>query len=525
MSLRKKILSFGIIAVILLSASVAIAEDEAVYPMEPVTLTYWAAMHPNCSPIVTNYADLALFDFLKEATGVSLEFIHPAIGSETEAFNLMIASNELTDIIENAPSVFPGGPAGALKNNIIMELSDVFEQYCPNLTAILKANPEIDKMIKTDDQQYYCFPYIRQQSGDTFNAYIGSSWGPTIRYDWLQQAGLQVPETIDDWHQVLTVMKDREGVEAPLTGRFGDLEQLFIGAFGGQVGFYVDNGQVKYSMIEDGRYDFLQTMHDWYSEGLIDANVATNNAKAVATNMISGRSFAARATGGSYMGVWIPSGRAVDPDYDLMPVAYPSLVRGEEPTFTNGSTSFSLSNIMSVYISAQATDVEAIARFLDYGYSAAGNLMYNYGKEGVSYTMVEGKPQLMDFIFNDDVISVASMIAMYSKGHMGGPFLQQTDLLSQFYTEPRQKEALDVWKLGKQKDYILPPITPSESEISEFTSIMNEVNTYIDEMTIKFVLGTESLDNFDSFVQEIRNIGIERCLEIYQQAYERYMNR
>lgn len=525
MHIRKTALACLLVLAMLLAAPMALAADAFTYPMEPVTLTYWAAMHPNCSPIVTNYADLELFKFIEEATGVRLEFIHPAMGSETEAFNLLIASNELPDIIENAPSAFPGGPAGALKNGIVMELSEVFEKYCPNLTAILEANPDIDKMIKTDDQQYYCFPYIRQQSGDVFNAYIGSSWGPTIRYDWLEEAGLAIPETIDDWYQVLTAMKARPGVEAPFTGRFSDLEQLFIGAFGGQVGFYVEDGQVKYSMIEEGRYDFLKTMREWYEEGLIDANIATNNAKAVETNMISGRSFAARASGGSYMGVWIPAGKVLDERYDLKPIAYPSLVQGEEPTFTNGSTSYSLSNIMSVFISAQTENVEAVARFLDYGYSQEGNLIYNYGKEGVSYTMVDGQPQLMDFIFTDDTLSVASMIAMYSKGHMGGPFLQQTEMLNQFYTEPRQKEALDTWKLGRQKGYILPPITPSESETSEFTRIMNEVNTYSDEMTVKFLLGTESLDGFDAFIQELHAIGIDRAIEIYQMAYERYMNR
>lgn len=521
----KKALAITILITMLLVTPAALAAEVFAYPMEPVTLTYWAAMHPNCSPIVTNYADLALFSFLTEATGVKLEFIHPAMGSETEAFNLMIASNELPDIIENAPSAFPGGPAGALKNNIILELSDIFQQYCPNLMAILESNPEIDKMIKTDDQQYYCFPYIRQQSGDEFNAYIGSSWGPAIRYDWLEEAGLAIPETIGDWHTVLTAMKDRPGVEAPFTGRFSDLEQLFIGAFGGQVGFYVDNGQVKFSMLEDGRLEFLTTMREWYVEGLIDANIATNNAKAVETNMISGRSFAARASGGSYMGVWIPAGKVIDENYDLKPIAYPSLVQGEEPTYTNGSTSYSLSNIMSVYIGAQTKNIEAVARFLDFGYSQEGNLIYNYGKEGVSYAMEDGAPVLMDFIFHDDTISVASMIAMYSKGHMGGPFLQQTDLLNQFYTEPRQKEALDAWKLGRQKDYILPPITPSESETSEFTRIMNEVNTYVDEMTVKFLLGTESLDRFDAFISEIHAIGIDRAIEIYQAAYDRYMER
>ena len=54
---------------------------------------------------------------------------------------------------------------------------------------------------------------------------------------------------------------------------------------------------------------------------------------------------------------------------------------------------------------------------------------------------------------------------------------------------------------------------------------MNEINTYRDEMTLKFSFGTESLDQFDQYVKTIENMGLNRALEIQNAALERYNSR
>jgi putative aldouronate transport system substrate-binding protein len=54
---------------------------------------------------------------------------------------------------------------------------------------------------------------------------------------------------------------------------------------------------------------------------------------------------------------------------------------------------------------------------------------------------------------------------------------------------------------------------------------MNEVNTYITEMTTKFILGTEPLGSYDSFIATVRRMGIERAVEIENAALARYNNR
>ena len=71
----------------------------------------------------------------------------------------------------------------------------------------------------------------------------------------------------------------------------------------------------------------------------------------------------------------------------------------------------------------------------------------------------------------------------------------------------------------------MPPITPTEAESAEYTRIMNDINTYIDEMSVRFLVGSEPISNFDNFVQTIYSMGIERAIDIYQGAYERYQSR
>ena len=45
----------------------------------------------------------------------------------------------------------------------------------------------------------------------------------------------------------------------------------------------------------------------------------------------------------------------------------------------------------------------------------------------------------------------------------------------------------------------------------------------MDETISKFVVGDLSLDQFDSFVQKLKDMGIEDCIAIEQTAYNRYL--
>lgn len=56
-----------------------------------------------------------------------------------------------------------------------------------------------------------------------------------------------------------------------------------------------------------------------------------------------------------------------------------------------------------------------------------------------------------------------------------------------------------------------------------YNRTFSDIDTYMDETVSKFVVGDLSLDQFDSFVQQLKDMGIEDCIAIEQAAYDRYL--
>ena len=72
---------------------------------------------------------------------------------------------------------------------------------------------------------------------------------------------------------------------------------------------------------------------------------------------------------------------------------------------------------------------------------------------------------------------------------------------------------------------MLPTLTLTEAEQSAAISVLNDLNTYANEMTAKFIIGMESMENYDAFVNTFTTMGIDRVIESYQAAYDRYLAR
>lgn len=497
-------------------------EAEFSYPMEGGTLTYWMELNSNVASNYTSMGETPFAQALQENTGITVEYQHPAVGQTQEAFNLLMSNADLPDIIEYSWINYSGGPEKAIEDEVIISLNDIIDQYCPNFKAFLEANPEVDKMVKTDDGLYYCFPFIR---GD---AKLMTSVGPMLREDWLEELNLEIPETIDEWHAVLTAFKEEKGAAAPFTYLYGSGyltdNNPFAFAYGAPRGFFVgDDGTVQYGAITDGYRDYLQTMHQWMSEGLIDVDLATLTGDQVTAKITNGSAGASFGYCGSGMGVWTNSGQSTDPAYSLVPAPYPTLNKGDTPEFGQKDNDYVVTGAAA--ISDSCENIEAAARLLDYAYSEEGRFLYNFGIEGESYEMVDGKATFTEKVMNDPNLSLAQSLSGYIRATYNGPFVQSGDYIDQYYALDNQKTAVVVWSSTNAKAHILPPITATVDESSELSRLMNEINTYRDENTLKFILGTRSLDEWDAYVSEIQNMDIERALEIQNAALGRYNAR
>src|SRR5690606_22694367 len=181
---------------------------------DPVTLTYWSGLNAFAARSLKEYGESLFYQELEKRTNVQVKFEHPAVGSEAEQFNLLIASGKLPDVIEYNFTTYPGGPEKAISDKVIIPLNDIIEQHAPNFKAYLDANPEMKKEISTDNGTIYAFPAL-----GTGNSNVSS--GLVLRKDWLDELGLGIPETIEEWTNVLTQFKEKKGAKTPLTMTLG----------------------------------------------------------------------------------------------------------------------------------------------------------------------------------------------------------------------------------------------------------------------------------------------------------------
>ncbi|SFI39462.1 putative aldouronate transport system substrate-binding protein [Paenibacillus sp. UNC496MF] len=485
------------------------------------SMTYWAELNGNAASAKQRFRDVPFFQEWQRETGAKLTFIQPPSNQAKEAINVLLASGELPDMIEYEWANFPGGPEKAIKDGYILRLNDAIDRYAPNLKAYLRAHPDIDKQIRTADGSYYMFPFV--QNDDRLRTYQG----PILRKDWLDELGLGVPETIDDWHAVLTAFKERIGVEAPLTflgvpnPLFGIEGGGFVGAYGIKKGFYLEDGQVKYGPREPGYKSFLTLFRDWYAEGLIDPNFAAVDSETQDVSMLTGRSGASIWNAGAGIGTWLPVLRQDDPSAELTAAPYPVLRRGDRPQF--GQRAPAVGSSGGVAISSASPNVEQAARLLDYGYGPKGHMLFNFGIEGVSYEMKDGYPRYTDLILNNpDKLAPSQALAMYTRASYFGPFVQDVRYMEQYYAMPEQKEAIRLWGDTDAANHTLPVTPKTEKENAELSAIMGDVAALTDEMSLKFMLGIEPTDGFGAYVEQLKSLGIDRAIEIQQTAYDRY---
>ena len=460
--------------------------------------TYWVPLNTNAAMTVSNYGETPFAKELQKRLGVEIEYQHPPQGNAIERFNIMISMGDLPDIIEYSWMQYPGGPAKAIHDGIIQKLD--LKKNAPNLYSYSVGRPEVDKLMKTDQGDYFAFPFIR---GDRM---LQTSAGPVIRHDWLKELNMDIPETIDDWEKVLTAFKEKKNAKSPLSISEGHIAGwgLFVGAFGIADGLYIDNGVVKYGALETEYKDFLTLMNKWYQKGLLAADFASIDPQTIDSNIINGFSGATAGSIGSGIGRWMSAAR--EEGFLLAATPYPVINRGDKPEF--GQMQLPLPGTFAA-ISKNCENIEAAMKFLDYGYSEEGRMMYNFGIEGTSYVKKEGYPTYTELIMkNSEGLSVTASMARYLQAYSEGPFIQDKRYMEQYATLPQQKEAYEIWSDTNMEDHIMPHISldPKESEV--MARNISSINTYKSEMLIKFIMGLEPVSNYDKFVSELRARGI-----------------
>ncbi len=494
------------------------------YPIQGAEkLTFGMALANEWSDRFDSWTDLPIGRAVQEKTGVELEMVHVA---DNKAMNLLLASPDLPDIILfNFPNNYSGGEIKAIEDGVIFPMDAEFlQQNAPDYWEVLNSNENIMKGSTNQQNQVFGFTFIM---GDDK---IKTGYGLTVRDDWCEQLGLDVAQidTAEEFHDMLSRFKSELNVEIPMTFTSKNLEELLdYGTITSPFGLvtrdvYQKEGTVHIGYAEKEYKDVLAYLNQLYNEGLLDANFSTNDAATVTANMLSGTSGVSTGALGGGIGTWLQTNRDVE-GYSL--AGLHNLVENDGDKSLYGFYKTDVIGKTAV-ITNSCENKELAAQFLNYGYTDEGHMLYVFGVEGESYEMVDGEPQYTEYIMhNPDGLTVKKAMSEYTLSWDNGPFVQDLRQKLQSASMPEQLAAWDVWDDTTVEEYFLPKIAIAQEDLAEYSSLRSDIKTYVNEMTIKFVRGTESLDHFDEYLATLESMGVSRLTEIIQAATDEYYAR
>ncbi len=494
---------------------------------ESVKLTMWAGLSSRAAASIKNYGEMLAYQELQNRTGIEIEFIHPPVGQEKEQFNLMLASSELTDLIHYSWATdYVGGPEKAISDGVILELSDYMNNYSPNFTQIVNDNSQVAKDAVTDNGYFYMYPLLRLDPASRV------SGGFQIRKDWLDKVGMDIPTNMDEWYEVLTAFKgsdlngNGEDDEIPfIATMIGPVNgvQRFTTAWGIGYSYYVEDGEVKFGPAQPEYKEYLETMRKWYQEGLIDPDFLNTDRKthdAKVTSEVAGSYYGLL---NSYMGNYTGILMEQNPEAQLVEVPAPVSPDGKQYNFKNDECSPVANE--GIAITSMNEYPELSAQLLDYYYSEDGRILLNLGIEGTTFTMVDGKPQYTEMITaNEDGLSIDRAAAKYMPVGTAARLYQDQRYWDQMMKYDNQRSAMAILAQASTEK-TLPPITPTPEEATTLSSIQNEIDTYVNEMFARFIMGQDDISEFDNYISTLESLNLAEALDINQKALERYYNR
>lgn len=265
----------------------------------------------------------------------------------------------------------------------------------------------------------------------------------------------------------------------------------------------------------------MALLNRWYEDGLLDPDFATRDSDSYNANVANGL-YGGFTLNYGEMGQAKLTGQSQDPDYKITPVVMPTSYEGQVihlhqmNSTVRGDRTFFTTRLIDDGL------VEIAVKWQDYWYSQDGGDLCSYGPEGVSYKWGEdGEVEwLYPRLKNDEGLDFWTLYPLF-KLHNWSYLRDSTS----YEFEPEVFDSIETWG-SQDASWVMPDnISHTPEEENELANIITDINTYRDEMTLKFITGQEPIENFDKFVETIKNMGIDRAIEIKTAALQRYYKR
>lgn len=489
---------------------------------EPVEFGLMYRDHPNY-PL---QEDWSILTHLDEDHGVTFDIQSIPLSDWQQKRSLLISSGEAADLI---PSTYVADVQNLTAGGALLTISDYLE-YLPHFQAKIDEWGLQEELDRTRDANgdFFVLPGLLEIAKPDYTI--------AIRADLWEEAGLEDPETWDEFAEQLQVIKETfPELSYPYTERWsinGPMEatlQSAAGNFGTEAGWGYGDGvtwngsEFEYTGAQDGYRDMLTYFHGLVADGLLDPEGLTQDDDSARAKFTTGE-VAAISTNSQETTVYRQGfAEAGLDDADVRNIIVPAGPAGNIMDATTGGRFES-----GIAISASAAEkpyFKALLQYVDWLYFSDEGLEFarwgvqgeTFEGEGADKHLIEGvdwngvnpnagnDPKLLntDFGYYNGVWTLAHGTTAEELG------LLVSEETAEFReTMNAEKEIADAG----------PGIPMDAMQREEISISQTNLQDMVMTATAQFLKGDRPLSEWDAYVEELRGAGMDELVATMNEA-------
>lgn len=468
----------------------------------------------------------------EEKTNVHINWeTTPKVGLK-EKRNLLLASGNYPDILFGTDLTFEEQMMYG-SQGILIDMKPLIDKWGFELKKHLDNIDWLENAITTPDGSILSLPHI----DECFHCYYGQKmW---INNTWLEELGLDMPETTEDFKNVMIAFKEKDpngngkSDEVPLTGALNiwhsEIPDFLMCSF-----IYCDGDDNTFRVtVKDGIVDCiadrpefregLRYIASMYELDLIDPGAFTQNRDQLKQLGEGSEDQVIGAASSGWFGYFSSFDGERHKDY----VAVPPL-KGPEGVQLCGYYPFGYyTGAFSITNTNPYPD--ASYRWADWMFGEEGQRTKDIGREGIEWE----KPEDGEIAINGEQAKIRPLAPLGEVQNITwkvGPAGKTTDFrLSEVRAEdPYTPTGLETRLYNETQKYVgfepeevYPPLYMTNEQIDEMAQIKGALMSYIEESMARFITGDLDIDkDWDQYVKGLNDLDMERYEEICQAAYD-----
>lgn len=397
-------------------------------------------------------------------------------------------------------------------------LDKYIDENMPNFKAVMDRDPTMKALATSVDGHIYGLPSKKPCRPTISNQMF-------INQKWLDNLGIKMPTTYEEFYQVLKAFKEKDpnkngkNDEIPFGQGYADTVMYFLLPFGMTVG--ADNTYLM--TMKDGKPTYLPTLDSYkqginwmnkaYTDGLVDKEVFTQDTSMRDAKLMNATPIVGVAAG------WTTDSTFGKNSSEY--VALPALKGPDGQSYVSSDPEHWNYSRNEFLVTSSCSDPGALLKWIDKFYTDDASIQTYYGSFGVGIEKDGDKYKLLP---PKDGASADTYAWVNSLRDFGPKYVE--DGFNDKVILPTDSGDGFKLKLDKQLKESAKPAYPNvaytNDQLSQLSTSYMDINSYVTTMQAKWVTEGGVDKEWDTYINTLKQMGYDNFMKIQTDAYKSY---